>query len=141
MLKTKSETYFLSCHNPISITSANIGDRDFNPPGLQSSSDFANKLAMKSYLLALLININVPCFVKSCNEFGDFCDTGDGEFPELESDQNSLATIMDRRMRTRHGTIFFKMRTCLFLRNCLFTVICIVNDVFLQEHILLIKVF
>ena len=82
---------------------------------------------MKSYLLALLININVPCFVKSCNEFGDFCDMGDREFAELESDQNSLATIMDRRMRTRHGTIFLKMRICLFLRNfplvnCLFTV-------------------
>lgn len=63
---------------------------------------------MKSNLLALLININVLCFVKSCNEFGDFCDMGDGEFPELDSEQNSLATIMDRRMRTRHGAIFFK---------------------------------
>ena len=71
---------------------------------------------MKSYLLALLININVPCFVKSCNEFGDFCDMGDGEFAELESDQNSLATIMDRRMRTRHGTILFII--CLFAFFC-----------------------
>ena len=80
-------------------------------PGLQSSTDFANKLAaMKSYLFALLININVLRFVKSCNEFGDFCDAGDGEFPELESDHNSLTTIMDRRMRTRHGPIFFKIR-------------------------------
>ena len=66
---------------------------------------------MKSNLLALLININVLYIVKSCNEFGDFCDMGDGEFPELESEQNSLATTMDRRMRTRHGSIFFKIRT------------------------------
>ena len=66
---------------------------------------------MKSYLFALLINITVLSFVKSCNEFGDFCDAGDGEFPELESDHNSLTNIMDRRMRTRHGSIFFKIRT------------------------------
>ena len=45
---------------------------------------------MKNYLFALLINIKVLRFVRSCNEFGDFCDTGDEEFIELDSDLTSL---------------------------------------------------
>ena len=56
---------------------------------------------MKNYLFALLINIKVLRFVRSCNEFGDFCDTGDEEFIELDSDFTSLTTIMDRRMKIR----------------------------------------
>ena len=65
---------------------------------------------MKSYLLALLINITALQLVKSCNEFGDFCDAGDREFSEMDSDHNSLTTIMDKRMRTRQGLIFLKIR-------------------------------